>query len=188
MPIPANGYLYYTKLPDGRFPISTRAYAECKEGYIRSHTQSTCQDISGTWTHPLTCKRGNENIYFDHKLSYSLSLWMELYYFAWRQKICYLCIYFVAVTCETLSIENGKVSYNENSVDGGYPMDTVASFSCNSGYHRVGAGSSTCQSPGRWNNAIPRCNINRNEMNTLLCIFHLYVTYLNAYSLNESGK
>ena len=57
----ANGYIYYTKLPDGRFPISTRAYAVCNEGYVRNFIQTTYQDIYGTWTHPLTCQRSNDN-------------------------------------------------------------------------------------------------------------------------------
>ena len=56
--------------------------------------------------------------------------------------------YFLAVTCESLSLSNGNINYDNDEVDGGYPVDTEASFSCNSGYQRSGSSSATCQTSG----------------------------------------
>ena len=41
-------------------------------------------------------------------------------------------------------------------MNGGYPVNTVASFSCNSGYQN-GANSATCEASGNWNEEIPTC-------------------------------
>ena len=45
---------------------------------------------------------------------------------------------------------------------GGFPLNTVASFSCNDGYHREGCESTTCQikgTSGQWDqiNHLPTC-------------------------------
>ena len=42
-------------------------------------------------------------------------------------------------------------------MDGGYVVDTIASFSCNSGYHQNGPDSITCQESGNWNEQTPTC-------------------------------
>ena len=34
----------------------------------------------------------------------------------------------VVVTCGSLNLDNGDVTYSQTSVDGGYPLDTRASF------------------------------------------------------------
>ena len=62
-----------------------------------------------------------------------------------------------------MSISNGRVMYDRArvSVNGGWPVDTVASFSCNSGYSRSGSSSRTCQTSGNWNQQNPTCNQNK---------------------------
>ena len=62
-------------------------------------------------------------------------------------------------TCSVLqSPSNGRVSYNKNIVGGRYPVNTVASFTCNRGYNRNGHNSRTCESSGNWNRQTPTCN------------------------------
>ena len=50
------------------------------------------------------------------------------------------------VTCTQLSLDNGGVTYNESMVmTDEYPVDTLASFSCERGYNLNGSDTSTCQ-------------------------------------------
>ena len=41
--------------------------------------------------------------------------------------------------------------------NGRYLVNTVASFSCNSGYYQNGVNSATCETSGNWNKEIPTC-------------------------------
>ena len=77
--------------------------------------------------------------------------------------------YFPAVTCSALRLSNGRVSYNKSPVGGSYPLDTMASFSCNGGYSRSGSSSRTCQTSGSWSSQTPRCN-KSNAMNRFLLL------------------
>ena len=61
-------------------------------------------------------------------------------------------------TCSPLGLSNGQVNYNTSAVNGGYPVDTRASFTCNSGYTRSGSSSRICQNLGGWNQQSPTCN------------------------------
>ena len=68
--------------------------------------------------------------------------------------IYYICDNIIAVTCEDLNLENGKISYNEPP---GHFVDTVASFSCDYGFSLSGSSSSTCENSGSWNHQAPAC-------------------------------
>ena len=62
------------------------------------------------------------------------------------------------VTCEALSLENGHIAYNESSdINGQYPVDTMASFSCSSGFSLTGSESSICQMSGHWRQQSQMC-------------------------------
>ena len=63
-----------------------------------------------------------------------------------------------AVTCSSLSLSNDEVSYSGSAVNGEYPVNTVASFTCNSGYALSGSESSTCETSGTWNEQYQMCN------------------------------
>ena len=71
-----------------------------------------------------------------------------------------LLIYFNidAVTYSSLSLSNGEVSYSGSAMNGEYPVNTVASFTCNSGYALSGSESSTCETSGTWNEQDQMCN------------------------------
>ena len=72
---------------------------------------------------------------------------------------------FNTVTCAALSQPaNGQVAYSNATVDGGYPVDTVATFSCNSRYSRSGSSSRTCQTSGNWNQETPTCNLSNTNI------------------------
>ena len=66
--------------------------------------------------------------------------------------------YVIAVTCRSLSLVNGGISYSELPVNGRYPVDTVASYTCDHGHSLIGSSSRTCQTSGNWNNQNPTCN------------------------------
>ena len=88
--------------------------------------------------------------------------------------ICYLLfpLFFVTtftVTCNALSApSNGGRTYNRNSVGGKYPVDTVVTFTCNSGYSRSGSSTRKCQTSGNWNSNSPTCNKSNNNLIILL--------------------
>ena len=68
--------------------------------------------------------------------------------------------YFALVTCPNLQLEYGHINYNDSqTADGGYIVDTVASFICNQGYSLTGSRTSTCQTSGNWSQQLPTCNI-----------------------------
>ena len=78
----------------------------------------------------------------------------------------YIATYiFAVVTCASVSLNNGGVSYNKPSVNNGnYPFNTQASFTCNSGYRLEGSSSSTCQGQGSWNKGVPTCIKSNDKM------------------------
>ena len=61
------------------------------------------------------------------------------------------------MTCPTLSLANGEITYNASLANTGYPVDTCASFMCNLGYTLSGFSSSSCQTSGNWNQASTIC-------------------------------
>ena len=80
-----------------------------------------------------------------------LSIFLKLQYFQ--------CI-LPTVTCQGLSLGNGRVNYNKSPVNGAYPVHTTASFQCNVGYYLQGSQSSICLadgSSGQWNKQTSRC-------------------------------
>ena len=58
-----------------------------------------------------------------------------------------------AVNCGTLTNPvNGQVSYTA-----GTTYAQTATYSCNTGYYRVGSSIRTCQATGRWSGSAPTC-------------------------------
>ena len=68
----------------------------------------------------------------------------------------FITIFFLA-TCGPLNVANGLVDYSKSAENGGYPVSTTASFSCNSGHYQNGPNSITCQASGNWNEQTPTC-------------------------------
>ena len=74
---------------------------------------------------------------------------------------------FTLATCAQLNLDNGGVTYNESMVmTDEYPVDTLASFSCDRGYNLNGSATSTCQTSGEWDQDTPTCE-QGNEMGRL---------------------
>ena len=75
--------------------------------------------------------------------------------------------FFTVVTCAALSLPNGQINYNKPAANnGGYPVDTTVSFTCNHGYRRTGSASRSCQTSGNWNQQTPSC-IQSKRMNKI---------------------
>ena len=66
------------------------------------------------------------------------------------------------MTCSDLGswadFPNGRITFNASLVGGRYPVYTVATYTCNSGYSRVGGRTSTCGLNGYWQGNPPVCN------------------------------
>ena len=57
-----------------------------------------------------------------------------------------------------MNLNNGQINYNGSPLaNQGYPVKTVASFTCNDGYFLMGSDSTTCQTSGNWNHNTPSC-------------------------------
>ena len=68
------------------------------------------------------------------------------------------------VTCAAVTVANSEISYNKLALEnGGYPLGTVASFTCFDGFNLYGFESGTCLATGRFSQT-PACG---NEMDTL---------------------
>ena len=65
--------------------------------------------------------------------------------------------YIFLVTCGPLNLANGLVNYSTSMEKGRYLVNTVAFFSCNSGYYQNGTNSRAYQSSGSWNGQNPIC-------------------------------
>ena len=53
-------------------------------------------------------------------------------------------LYFISVTCPPVILQNGVVHYTESLWNGGYEIETVAFFTCDTGYYIIGPNSATC--------------------------------------------
>ena len=79
----------------------------------------------------------------------------------------------VLVICPTLNLENGKVDYHKSPVEGGYPVDTIAVFTCKHGYYHNDSFLSFCQTSGHWTQETPTCiQSNENHIDLCYCNFN----------------
>ena len=75
-------------------------------------------------------------------------------------KHSYFSICLPVVFCSPLSnIENGNITYTTPLDDGGYIVDTLAQFYCDSGYRFSvsSAQSRRCERSGHWSGQTPTC-------------------------------
>ena len=57
----------------------------------------------------------------------------------------------LVVTCPALNLANGNIIFTDSTLEnGGYPVGTDASFTCNEGYFLIGSESTTCKTSGAW--------------------------------------
>ena len=154
LPSPSNGgRTYDMNAVGGRYPVYTVVYFTCNYGYRRDGPQSrTCQN-SGNWNmQSPTCTQSNK-----HNLICFITETI-IHLFRTKRYTKFLQI-FSTVTCQALSSpSNGGRTYNKNAVGGRYPVDTVVTFTCNSGYSLSGSSTTKCQTSGQWNNNSPTCN------------------------------
>ena len=64
------------------------------------------------------------------------------------------------VLCSNLpALTNGVISYSTTAISGSrpWPVDTVATHTCDSGFALSGNEQRTCQSSGEWNGSAPTC-------------------------------
>ena len=177
----SNGGISYNKSPvNGRYPVDTVASLSCHHGYLLSGSSSrTCQ-TSGYWNQQtVACNQSNQkHVYIT--LNYTARIVFVFTREFYLQAIMYqeysgevlniqIPKHMFVVTCPSLSISNGEISYNKSPVNGRYPVDTVATSSCHHGYLLTGSSPITCQTSGNWNQQTATCNhSNQENMHTLL--------------------
>ena len=62
-------------------------------------------------------------------------------------------VYFTAVDCGPLTINNGQVSTSPGTTFGG-----IATYTCNTGYTQNGPSTRTCQADTVWRGDAPTCD------------------------------
>ena len=68
-----------------------------------------------------------------------------------------------------LSLANGQICYTESALlSGRYPLDTVASFTCNYGYSKSEVQLQTCQANETLDKQTPTCTQSK-EFNSYFC-------------------
>ena len=96
-----------------------------------------------------------------------------------------MCNFFSLVTCSALILSDGGISYNKSPLNnGGYPVGTVAEFSCNFGYSQSQSNSRTCQLSGMWNQQTPICNQSKLVYFGVLLIIVLLNFFSITYTQN----
>ena len=74
------------------------------------------------------------------------------------------CLLSFVETCPPQPVPvNGAVSYTKNQLDEGYPLYTVADYSCNEGYTPSRRTSSFCRKEG-WSHPPPTCAGNKKNV------------------------
>ena len=59
--------------------------------------------------------------------------------------------------CGTLSVANGEVTFEAAAGRGETEFESVATYTCNTGYNLVGNAMRTCQADGTWSGSDPLC-------------------------------
>ena len=91
------------------------------------------------------------------------------------------CICFFVVTGPALILPNGKVNYNQRSIDGSYPVNTTASSSCYSNYFPFGSNYNSCGVKGVWNEIPLTCQGYHHLIFLILYWYILKRSYKNVY-------
>uniref|UniRef100_A0A3P8R6X3 Selectin E n=1 Tax=Astatotilapia calliptera TaxID=8154 RepID=A0A3P8R6X3_ASTCA len=122
---------------------------QCEKMSEPTHGSMKCSDPLGSFSYQSTCTFTCDEGYV---LSGSPSLQCEASA-NWNGSQPYC----VAVQCPALqNLTNGFVSCGEDA-DTRFSYKNTCSFSCDQGYHLVGASRVTCTSGGTWNQQIPHC-------------------------------
>lgn len=117
--------------------FNSEARYTCNSGYIRIGNEIRFCGLNGEWTgNPPTCV-GKETVLFS-------------VYILDHYKYDY-CIVFTANCGGLLDPTNGQVSTS------GTTEGSIATYSCNNGYHVVGNTSRTCGSNRQWSGNAPTC-------------------------------
>ena len=83
--------------------------------------------------------------------------------------------YIFSVTCPTLSLSSGRISFSRQPVDGRYPVGTEVFVFCDwqSGYRLTGSQRRKCQASGNWDGNVAACHLS-NELKISLAKRKIY--------------
>ncbi len=79
----------------------------------------------------------------------------------------------IVICLDLLSLTNGTISYSDGSTNS-RPVDTVATYTCGTGYTLNGGNTRTCGSDGVWSGSAPTCQRKWNELCTV-CLLSVFI-------------
>ncbi len=128
----------------------------CNDGYalFGIATISTCQ-ANATWSRPPEC-RGTYMRTYIHCLLVECILHSSCILI---RILPVLVVLFVVMICTHLmDLANGGIAYNmELETIDNRPVDTVATYTCGTGYTLNGTSTRTCETDGMWSGSTPTC-------------------------------
>ncbi len=85
---------------------------------------------------------------------------------------------FMSGTCSDLPPQmNGGITYTDGLTDN-RPVDTIATYTCDNGYTRVGVIFRACQNNGTWSGSAPTCQ----------CEFHYILTVASPFLIHSEHR
>ena len=109
-------------------------------------------ETSSSWSHQTPTCTGNE-IKFSHR--------DIVFYFQNRQKCKWVCENIFVASCSPLRLRNGIVTFDRDPAgDGRYPVETIATFTCNPLHSLFGDNSLICETSSSWSHQTPTCTGN----------------------------
>ena len=79
----------------------------------------------------------------------------------------------IVICPDLLSLTNGTISYSDGSTNS-RPVDTLATYTCGTGYTLNGGNTRTCGSDGVWSGSAPTCQRKWNELCTV-CLLSVFI-------------
>ena len=156
-------------MKEGGYLVDTLASFMCNYGYnLHGSDSITCDQYQSASNHVFipfwtsqapSCELGN-----TEKIVKSCVQFKTCHKTFSKIQPANINIILATVTCESLILENGQIDYNQSvTTNGTYLIDTMANFSCTSGFSLSGSNSATCQASGSWNQQTPQCREGKGE-------------------------
>ncbi len=145
LPAPTNGAITYAGGSTNNRPVGATASYSCFGGYTLVGVSVRTCGSDGVWSGSASVCQSKE--------------WLNVYV---------ECVPVPIVICSDLpSLTNGVIDYGGAVSTNSRQVDTVATYTCDTGYTINGSSTRTCESDGMWSGSTPTCQRKWNELCTV---------------------